>query len=103
LLIIITSSSLAEYHRSLFRIIKELTGKGERVAVLHIQDACVAVTMKDYVDGLVESKIDVYSLKADLEARGLVQKASKNVELLDYRQWVDLLMNKHERIISWTS
>ncbi|HKZ92959.1 MAG TPA: sulfurtransferase complex subunit TusB [Candidatus Bathyarchaeia archaeon] len=102
MLIILSRPATAEAHESIFQIAEKLSRKGESIAVLHIQDASIAVTMKEYCDELVKSKIGVYSLKADLEARGLLKKVNKEVKLIDYKQWVDLLMNEHNRIVSWT-
>jgi len=70
---------------------------------LHIQDACMAVTLREHCDRLVESKVDVLALKADIEARGLMEKIRPNVKTISYRQWVSLLMNAHDKTVSWTS
>jgi len=99
LLIILSKSATSET----VQIAEHLAKKGENVAILHVQDACVAVTIKEYCDKLERSKIHVYSLKADLEARGLRNKTGKNVRLIDYKQWVELLMEEHDKIVSWTS
>jgi sulfur relay protein TusB/DsrH len=80
----------------------KLAEKGEEIAFLHIQDACKAITSMEYCDKLVKDGIKVYALKADVEARKLIEKMRPGVELIDYKQWVSLLMDKHDRIVSWT-
>ena len=80
-----------------------LAEKGEGIAILHIQDACSAVASREYCDRLLESKINVYALKADVEARGLIQGMHPNVKTVDYKQWVSLMMNEHNKIVSWTN
>jgi len=103
LLIILSRLVSAENSDSIVTIAARLAEKGERVAALHIQDACMAATMREYCDRLLKSKIDVLALKAEVEARELVEKVSPNVKMIDYAQWVSLLMNVHDRIVSWTS
>jgi len=80
-----------------------LAEKGEEIALLHIQDACVAAVSNKYCDRLLEASISIYALKADVEARGLAEKLHTNVETIDYKQWVSLLMRGHGKIVSWTS
>ena len=84
-------------------VTKRIVGKGEKVSVLHVQDACIAVTMSEYCEKLGDSHVEVYALRVDCEARGLVEKVSGKVKLVDYRQWVRLVMDEHDRIVSWTS
>jgi len=80
-----------------------LAEKGERIAVLHIQEACMATTSSGHCGRLLKNKMNVYALKADVEARGLTERLCSDVKTIDYRQWVSLLMSAHEKIISWTS
>ena len=102
MLIILNKSPKSETSESILKIAEYLAKKGENVAVLHIQDASIAVEVKEYCDKLEKSKIHAYCLKADLEVRGRNQ-TSKNVKLIDYKQWVELLMNEHDKTVSWTS
>jgi sulfur relay protein TusB/DsrH len=103
MLIILNKSPLAENYGSIIGVAKKAVDKGEKVAILCIQDACIAATVNEYCEKLAESKIDVYALKADCEARGLLQKVSLMVRIVDYRQWVRLVMIAHKNIVSWTS
>jgi sulfur relay protein TusB/DsrH len=103
MLIILSKSPLTENHVSIIRIAKKAAENGEKMAILYIQDACIAATIDECCDKLAESKINVYALKADCEARGLTQKACSNVRIIDYKQWVRLVMIEHKNIISWTS
>jgi len=80
-----------------------LAEKGERIAVLHIQAACMATTSSEHCGRLLKNKMDVYALKADVEAQGLPEKLCPNVKTIDYRQLVNLLMSDHNKIVSWTS
>jgi sulfur relay protein TusB/DsrH len=103
MIIVLSKSPLAENYGSIIGIAKKAAENGEKVAVLYIQDACIAATVDEYCDKLAESKIDVYALKADCEARGLTQKVCSKVRIIDYKQWVRLVMIKHKNIVSWTS
>jgi len=103
MLIILSRSPWAENYRSILEIAGKTVENGEKVAVLHIQDACIAATNDEYCDRLWANKIEVYALKADCEARGLVRKLSGKVKLIDYKQWVKLVMTEHKKIVSWTT
>jgi len=102
MLIILSRSPWAENYGSLLEIARKAAENGEKVAVLFIQDACLAATMNEYCDKLVKNKIEVYALKADCEARGLLEKVGKDVKIIEYREWVKLMMDTHNKIISWT-
>jgi sulfur relay protein TusB/DsrH len=93
----------AEDSVSIFKLAGKLAAKGEEIAFLHIQEACKAATSAEYCNKLAEAGIKAYALKADVEARRLTEKIYPGVELVDYKQWVSLLMDKHDRIVSWTS
>lgn len=80
-----------------------LAEKGEGIAILHIQDACSALASVKYCDRLLESKTNVFALKADVEARGLAERMHPSVKMIDYKQWVSLTMSEHDKIVSWTS
>ena len=80
-----------------------LAEKGEGITILHIQDACTAVASREYCDRLLEGKINVYALKADVKVRGLIERMHPNAKIIDYKQWVSLMMNGHNKIVSWTS
>jgi sulfur relay protein TusB/DsrH len=81
----------------------KLAEKGEEIAFLHIQDTCKATASREYCDRLLEARIKVYALKADVEARGLTEKTHSSVKIIDYKQMVSILMNEHNKIVSWTS
>jgi len=72
----------------------------ERVGILHIQDACIAVTIEDYCKEVVGKGVNLYVLREDCEARGLLKKVHTNVKVVDYEGWVRLVMEKYERIVS---
>jgi len=103
LLIILSKSPAAKNYDSILEIAAKLARKGERIAVLHIQEACMATTSSEHCGRLLKNKMDVYALKADVEARGLTEKLCPDVKTIDYRQLVSLLMSDHNKTVSWTS
>jgi len=103
MLIILSSSPWTENYGSIIEIAKKAVENGDKVAVLYIQDACIAATTSEYCDKLAENKIEAYALKADCEARGLTKKVSGRIKLIDYKQWVKLVMIEHDKIVSWTT
>jgi sulfur relay protein TusB/DsrH len=92
----------AEGSTSIFKLAGKLAEKREDVALLHIQEACRAAVSADYCSRPLETGVKVYALKADVEARKLTEKMHPSVELIDYKQWVSLLMDKHDKVVSWT-
>jgi tRNA 2-thiouridine synthesizing protein B len=81
----------------------EIAGKAAekgKVGILHIQDACIAVTMKEYCRKAVGKGVNLYVLKEDCEARGLLEKVHANVTVVNYEGWVRLVMEEYERIVS---
>lgn len=103
MLIILNRSPWAENWSFILEIAKKMVDKGEKVAVLHVQDACIAATISEYCDKLADNNVEVYALSADCEARGLLGKVHPKAKTIDYRQWVNLMMNEHDKIVSWTS
>ena len=103
MLIILSKSPIGENHNSILNLAAKLAEKGEKIAVLHTQDACVAATLTEYCSKLLESKIDMYAVKADVEAQGLNEKIHPSVKIIDYKRWVSLLIDEHKEIVSWTS
>jgi sulfur relay protein TusB/DsrH len=101
--VVLSKSPWAEDLGFILEAIKKAATKGEKVAILHIQDAVMAATLSEYCSRLTDHNIDVYALKADCEARGLLGKVSSKARVIDYKQWVKLMMNEHDRIVSWTS
>jgi len=102
MLIILSKSPRVSDYNSIIEIAKKAVEKGERVAILHMQDACIATTFDEYCEELAENRIDAYVLRADCEARGLLEKVGRGVKIINYREWVKLLMNTHSTIVSWT-
>jgi len=102
MLIILSKSPTANDHNSIIEIAKKAAEKGEKVAVLHVQDSCIATTLDEYCERLAEARVAAYVLRADLEARGLLKRVGRDVKVIDYREWVTLVMDTHSTIVSWT-
>ncbi len=103
MLIVLSKSPWTENLGFILETAEKTISKGEKVAVLHIQDAVVAVTLSEYCTRLTDHDVEVCALKADCEARGLLPKVSSKAKTIDYRQWVELMMTEHDKIVSWTS
>jgi len=102
MLIILSRSPFISDYESVVKLASKAVEKGEGVVILHIQDACIAVTSNGYLTKLTALGIEAYALKEDCEARGLLQKIKSTVRTVDYKGWVNLVMNKHNKIVSWT-
>jgi len=103
LLIVLNKSPWAENLGFILEATKKVKVKGEKVALMHIQDAVIAATLSEYCTRLTDNDVEVYALKADCEARGLLEKVSSKAKIINYRQWVKLTMNEHDKIVSWIS
>jgi len=102
MLIILSKSPSVSSCESMLKMAEKSGDKGEKVAIFHIQDACIAVTVDDYCERLAERRIDAYALRTDCEVRGLLQKVGRDVRIVDYKEWVKLVMREH-CVVSWTS
>ena len=103
MLIVLSKSPWAEDLGFILEAAEKVKAKGEKVALIHIQDAVIAATLSEYCSRLTDHNVEVFALKADCEARGLLGKISTKAKIVDYKQWVKLMMNEHDKIVSWTS
>lgn len=101
MLIILSKSPFSGSFDSILRIASEMVKMGEKIGILHIQDACLALTLPEYITKIADSRFELYDLKADCEARGLLKKIDKRVTVVDYQGWVKLVMDKYDKIVSW--
>jgi sulfur relay protein TusB/DsrH len=81
----------------------KMVEEGKKVAILHIQDSCIATTIDEYCKKMAKAGIDIYVLRTDCQLRGLLGKVREDVKIIDYKEWVRLLMDEHEKIVSWTT
>jgi sulfur relay protein TusB/DsrH len=88
-----------EQYESLLEIARKAARK-EKVGILHIQDACIAATLDEHCRKAVDRGVNLYVLKEDCQARGLLEKVQKSVRVVDYEGWVKLVMNEYEGIVS---
>jgi len=101
LLIILSKSPFGGNFDSILKMASEVVKMGERVGILHIQDACMTLTLPKYLKKIADHGFELYGLKADCEARGLLKKVDKRVTIVDYQGWVKLVMDKYDKIVSW--
>ena len=102
MLIILSKSHFVGDYASILDIAFKAVQKGEKVGVLHIHNSCIALTSDEYSRKLVDAGINVYALKADCEARGLLKKIKRGVKMVDYKDWVKFVIDEYDRIVSWT-
>ncbi|MEK9719451.1 MAG: sulfurtransferase complex subunit TusB [Quisquiliibacterium sp.] len=77
-----------------------LSGKG---ALLLIEDAVYAATLGSPAEAELrkaQDRLKVYALAPDLEARGMADRVSDGVTLIDYDGFVDLVV-EHSSCQSW--
>lgn len=101
MLIILSKSPFVGSFDSILKMASEMVEMGEKVGILHIQDACIALTLPEYIRKIMGHKLRLYGLKADCEARGLLKKIDKRVTIVNYKGWVRLVMDEYDKIVSW--
>ena len=99
MLLILSKSPFHEQYESFLEIAREAARK-EKVGILHIQDACIVATLDGYCRKAVDNEVNLYVLKEDCQARGLLEKVHGSAKVVNYEGWVKLLMNEYERIVS---
>lgn len=99
MLIILSKSSFSAQYESFLEIARE-AAKKEKVGILHIQDACMTATLDEHCRRAVDNGVNLYVLREDCQARGLLEKVHANVKVVDYEGWVKLVMDEYERIVS---
>lgn len=72
--------------------------------ILLIEDAVLAAVAntaceKNIAHG-IQQHISFYALKPDIEARGILDKITSHVQLIDYAEFVELTI-KHHPIQTW--
>lgn len=68
-----------------------------------IQNNDVVLLIEDGVIAAIQSPIysnQIYALKPDIEARGLLDKIASHIQLIDYSTFVDLTA-QHHPIQTW--
>lgn len=101
LLIVLSRSSFDANYGTVLEIASKVSMMGEKVGLLLIQDACILSTLDECIDKTMQHKLKAYVLKADCEARGLLDKVAKGIEIIGYRRWVKLVMEDYDKIMSW--
>ena len=99
MLLILSKFSFHERYESFLEIAYNVARK-EKVGILYIQDACIAATLDQYCRKAVDNDVNLYVLKEDCQARGLLGKVQKSVKVVNYEGWVKLVMDEYERIVS---
>ena len=99
MLLILSKSPFSAQYESFLEIASKAASK-EKVGILHIQDACIAATLDEYCRKAVDNGVNLYVLKEDCQARGLLEKVQRSVKIVDYEGWVKLVMDEYEKIVS---
>lgn len=103
MLIVFSKSPSKGNYNSIIEMAARIVERGEKVGILHIQDSCIAATLDKYCETLTKAKIDAYVLRADCQARGLLEKIGRDIKVINYKEWVKLLFDEHKKIVSWTT
>ena len=89
---------------TLLDITKSQMENGHEVGVLLIQDSTLACWRggKNIIAEAAAHGIDVYAIKEDLEARGIIgDLVHPGIKQVDYDESIALIMDKYEKVITW--
>lgn len=89
---------------TLLDITKSQMDSGHEVGVLLIQDSTLACWKggKNIIAEAAAHGINVYAIKEDLEARGIIgDLVHPGIKQVDYDQSIALIMDKYEKVITW--
>ena len=75
---------------------KALPPAQKDAALILTQDAVIAATLPDALAGYST----VYALESDIEARGLIDHSSPNIQVIDLAEFVKLTA-KHKPLVNW--
>lgn len=78
-------------------------GTGEEGAILLIEDGVYAAAKGGTAEAKInaaQGKFKIYALQADLEARGIADRLSEGISVVDYGGFVDLVA-EHKTSQSW--
>jgi len=88
------------------KLARDLNGQGNKVGVYLLQDGALLALnrgdelVKDLLAQLLSKKVELYVGKEDLRMRGFGEKGLiPKVQLVDYHQLVDLLMDRYDSIL----
>nr|MDO8097812.1 sulfurtransferase complex subunit TusB [Candidatus Njordarchaeota archaeon] len=90
-------------------IATDLRKLNEDVGILLTQDSVLTTIQgqrsrfDEQLTKALEAGVKFYVLEPDAKARGLKkERAVQGVEFVDYSQWVDIVVEKYQRIANWT-
>ena len=69
-------------------------------SVLLIEDGVYAAAAGETSEKLTAAPATLYALKADLEARGLLQRIRESITVVDDSGFVELAV-RHDQVVSW--
>lgn len=99
-LIIIFSGGPQEEWTTILDIVTESVNSGKRAMLLLIHEACKSATDKILCEETRRRGADLYVLRDDLEAQGLLDQVVGGIEIIDYEGWVKLLEDC-DATLSW--
>lgn len=105
LMLILSSPNSHNALRSL-KLARDLNGQGNQVSICLLQDGALLALgtgdewVKDLLVQLLSKKVELYVIWDDLRLRGFKKKELvPEVQLVDYDQLVDLLMDRYESVL----
>ena len=90
-LLIVFGGGSEEECRTLLDTVNGIAKKGRQVTLLLVHEACRSAVDKAFCEDAMRIGVDLYALREDLEAQGLLDQVAEGVETVGYDGWVRLL------------
>lgn len=85
----------------LSELIASLARRDHETSVLLLEDAVFLADVGKQGDcSLTELETAVYACRQHLDERGIAERLAIDVEIVDYPEIIDLIMERHDRVIS---
>lgn len=99
-LLIIFGGGAEEEWDALLDVVEGSSRSGRRVVLLLIHGACKSATDKTLCEETRHRGADLYALREDLEAQGILDQVVEGIEIIDYEGGVKLLEDC-DTTLSW--
>lgn len=90
-LLIIFGGGPEEEWSTLLDIVERSARSRKRVMLLLIHEACKSAMDKTFYEETRRRGADLYALREDLKAQGILDQVVEDIKIVDYEGWVKLL------------
>lgn len=75
-----------------------IAGRAQAAGAVMMGDGAYLAT-GGHTAPLSEAGVTLFALRDSVEARGLTERVDREVQLIDYHRWVDLIMGDYDMVL----